>query len=72
MAEYVTLLALFDLITVGVFAPLDVLEFRERQRGDRMIGLARWQYHRVHKDITYDLEVDTSEATPMECASFIK
>jgi len=72
MAEYATLLAAFDLFRVGVFAPLDVLETRERQRGDRMIGLARWQYDRVHAGMTYDLELDTSSATPMQCASLIK
>ena len=37
-----------------------------------MIGLARWQYERVHKDMTYELEIDTSSATPMECAELIK
>jgi chloramphenicol 3-O phosphotransferase len=71
-AEYADLLAAFDLFMVGVFAPLDVLEARERQRGDRLIGLARWQYGRVHEGMTYDLEVDTSLATPMECAELIK
>jgi chloramphenicol 3-O phosphotransferase len=71
-AEYKDLLSAFDLFLVGVFAPLDVLEARERQRGDRLIGLARWQYDRVHKGITYDLELDTSHATPLECATLIK
>ena len=71
-AEYVALLSPFELFLVGVFAPLDVLEAREHERGDRMVGLARWQYDRVHKDMTYDLEVDTSRATPMECAELIK
>jgi len=71
-AEYADLLSAFDVFLVGVFAPLDVLEARERQRGDRMIGLARWQYNRVHAGMTYDLEVDTSRATPLECAHLIK
>jgi chloramphenicol 3-O phosphotransferase len=71
-AEYADLLSAFDVFMVGVFAPLDVLEARERQRGDRLIGLARWQYDRVHKGMTYDLEVGTSRATPMECAELIK
>ena len=70
--EYPALLAPFELHLVGVFAPLEVLEARERERGDRMIGLARWQYERVHKDMTYELEIDTSSATPMECAELIK
>ena len=71
-AEYVELLAPFTLILVKVFAPLDVLEARESARGDRMIGLARWQFERVHAGIAYDLEVDTSRATALECAQFIK
>jgi len=71
-AEYVDLLSAFDVFRVGVFAPLHVLEARELQRGDRMIGLARWQYDRVHTDMKYDLEVDTSSATALECANLIK
>ena len=71
-AEYRTLLAPFDVSWVGIFAPLEVLEAREKQRGDRLIGLARWQFDRVHRGIKYDLEVDTSIATPMECAGLIK
>ena len=70
--EYEELLGAFEVFHVGVFAPLDVLEARERQRGDRMIGLARWQYGRVHKGMTYDLEVDTSRATALECAALIR
>jgi chloramphenicol 3-O phosphotransferase len=70
--EYGELLAPFAVFRVGVFAPLDLLEERERQRGDRMIGLARWQYDRVHAGMTYDLEVDTSRATPLECADLIR
>lgn len=70
--DYKLLLAGFDVSLVSVFAPLAVLEERERQRGDRMIGLARWQFDRVHQGLTYDLKVDTSKATPAECALKIK
>jgi chloramphenicol 3-O phosphotransferase len=72
MAEYAAVLADFPFRTVGVFAPLDVLEARERERGDRLIGLARWQYDRVHHGKRYDLELDTSKATAMECAEAMK
>jgi chloramphenicol 3-O phosphotransferase len=72
MAEYAALLADVTFHAVGVFAPLDVLEARERERGDRLIGLARWQYDRVHDGKRYDLELDTGTATPMECATLIK
>jgi chloramphenicol 3-O phosphotransferase len=71
-AEYAELLADFAVSWVGVRAPLEVLEARERQRGDRLIGLARWQYDRVHQGMRYDLEVDTNSATLMECARLIK
>lgn len=72
MAEYASLLADVTFHAVGVFAPLDVLEERERERGDRLVGLARWQYDRVHLGKRYALELDTSNATPMACATLIK
>lgn len=71
-AEYLELLNGHQVMTVGMFAPLDILEERERQRGDRMIGLARWQFDRVHAGVDYDLQIDTSTATPEESAGRIK
>jgi chloramphenicol 3-O phosphotransferase len=71
-ADYADLLSGFEVYWVGVFATLDVLEARERERGDRLIGLARWQYDRVHEGIDYDLKIDTGSATPMQCAKLIK
>jgi chloramphenicol 3-O phosphotransferase len=56
---------------VGLFASLEVLEARERARGDREIGLARWQYRRVHSGVAYDLKIDTTAATPADCARVI-
>jgi chloramphenicol 3-O phosphotransferase len=70
--EYRALLSPFDVRFVGLFAPLDVLEARESERGDREIGLARWQYDRVHRGITYDLKIDTTRATPLESALMIR
>jgi chloramphenicol 3-O phosphotransferase len=60
-----------DLRFVGLFAPLDVLETRERQRGDRALGLAHWQFDRVHQGVTYDLELDTSKTPPTDIARTI-
>ena len=68
MAQYQALLCDFHLSSVGVFAPLDVLEARESERADRLPGLARWQFGRMHSDVAYDLEVDTSVRTAQECA----
>ena len=72
LADYRRLLSDFDVSVVGVYASLDVLEARERQRGDRMIGLARGQFDLVHKGKDYDFTVDTSTATAMDCAKAIK
>ncbi|TIU81251.1 MAG: chloramphenicol phosphotransferase, partial [Mesorhizobium sp.] len=44
------------------------LEARESARADRLPGLARWQFERVHRGIRYDIEVDTSILTAQECA----
>jgi chloramphenicol 3-O phosphotransferase len=72
LTEYRALLAPYRLCVVGVFAPLDVLEAREAQRGDRHVGLARWQFERVHRGMAYDLEIDTGRASPEDCAGVIK
>lgn len=49
----------FPSLFVGVHCPLDVIEKREKDRGDRPLLSARGQYDIVHKDIEYDLEVNT-------------
>ena len=69
--DFRDLLGHFDLSFVGLFAPLDILERRERDRGDRQLGLAKWQFDRVHRDICYDLEIDTAASSPVECAETI-
>jgi len=69
---YRAVLSRFDLRFVGLFAPLEVLEARERERGDRDIGLARWQFDQVHRGIAYDLEIDTTRASPAEGARMIR
>lgn len=71
LREYAALLAGHRLMTVGVHCPLAVLEAREKARGDREIGLARWQFPRVHAGMQYDMEVDTGSATAAECAAAI-
>lgn len=70
--EYRALLSRFNVRLVSLFAPLEVLEARERQRGDRTPGLARWQYERVHRGVAYDLTIDTSLTSPTENACRIR
>jgi chloramphenicol 3-O phosphotransferase len=69
--DYVRFLEGLDYRFVGLHAPLSVLEEREKCRGDRVPGLARWQLGRVHKGVAYDLEIDTSLHSADECAQMI-
>ena len=46
-------------IWVGLHCPVEVLEQRERDRGDRMVGQARGHADLVHRWGTYDLDIDT-------------
>ena len=52
---------------VAVRCSLDVLESREKARGDLHVGMARYQYDRVHSHGTYDVEVDTSTMSLEQC-----
>ncbi|MBM3519510.1 MAG: chloramphenicol phosphotransferase [Alphaproteobacteria bacterium] len=57
---------------VGVAVALEIAEARERARGDRKIGLARWQHGRVHRGMSYDLMVDSGSQTAEACAETIR
>lgn len=58
--------------TVRVKLPIDELERREAERGDRAIGKARWQEEHItpKNDEDYDIVVDTSNDS-MKCAEKI-
>lgn len=62
--------ALWDkrVFAVGVHCPLEILEAREQQRGDRGVGMARRQFEAVHQNALYDFELDTSLADADTCA----
>lgn len=62
----------FRVLWIGVNAPLPVLEQREKERGNRIQGSARGQFHKVHVDATYDLEIDTHQGSINENAEKIK
>lgn len=62
----------YNILFVGVRCPLAVLEQRERDRGDREIGLARYQFDRVHRHGIYDLELNTSVLSVAECVAKIQ
>jgi chloramphenicol 3-O phosphotransferase len=57
---------------VAVYAPLEVLEGREMQRGEPK-GLSRGRYEAVYSQkIKYDLLIDTTTATPQQGAEQIQ
>ncbi|HHE37057.1 MAG TPA: chloramphenicol phosphotransferase [Candidatus Cloacimonetes bacterium] len=72
LKECVNVLSDFQVFFVGVRCPLEELELRERNRGNRKKGMARFQYDLVHSHNIYDIEVDTSKYKPLECARQIK
>jgi chloramphenicol 3-O phosphotransferase len=72
LQEAVELLGDFDVLFVGIHCPLAILEERERAREERRPGTARGMLAGAHAHGLYDLEIDTSVASPMKCASQIE
>lgn len=66
------LLAPLPAYFIGVRCPLEIVLQRERERGDRRVGLVEEHFEKVHQNAVYDLEVDTSTASASECAHQIK
>jgi chloramphenicol 3-O phosphotransferase len=50
----------FPVLWVSVSAPLDILEKRERNRGDRSLGSARVQWKAHAEQTGYTLQLDTA------------
>ena len=67
-SEYLEGLAV---LWVGVHCSPEVAAARERARGDRPAGMAVGQATAVHRGVVYDLVVDSSTASPKECAGLI-
>ncbi|OFW98005.1 MAG: hypothetical protein A3D94_11055 [Alphaproteobacteria bacterium RIFCSPHIGHO2_12_FULL_66_14] len=60
-----------DVFAVGITCPLDILEARERARGDRVQGRARGLADVVHSFCTYDVTVDTGSTSTDSCVAAI-
>ena len=71
LLECARLLRPYRVLFVGVHCALDVLEEREKARGDRTPGTAKRQFERVHTHAPYDIEVDTSQTDPTDCVEAI-
>ena len=57
---------------VGVFCSDAELRAREIKRGDRLLGWARGSQIYTHKDALYDLKIDNTAMTALECAAALK
>ena len=62
--ELLTELAGYRQALIGVQCARDVAIARERQRGDRALGLAEWEFPRVHQGMVYDHTVNTDQHSP--------
>ena len=71
LLECVQLLHSYPVLFVGVECPLEELERRERQRGDRRSGQARYQFTHTFGHSVYDLTVDTYQHPTDHCADMI-
>lgn len=60
-----------DVFRVAVTCDVEILERRERERGDRVLGRARGLADVVHTFCEYDLSVDTGAAESPECAATV-
>ena len=60
-----------DVFAVGVVCPIDILESRERSRGDRVLGRARGLVDVVHGFCDYDVVVDTGSANVDACVEAV-
>jgi len=55
----------------GVRCDSAVAAGREIARGDRITGMAASQAELVHRDVAYDVQVDTTHTEALECARVI-
>ena len=61
--DYRSQLSEHELTIVRVEASIETAERRERARGDRMVGLARQQFGRIHEGIDYDCTIDNEDGS---------
>jgi chloramphenicol 3-O phosphotransferase len=59
LTELTVLFAPFDVFFVGVHCSLPELVRREQARGDRQVGSAEQDYKTIHRNLRYDLEIQS-------------
>ena len=70
--KYVQELKNHTVYFIGIECNLDVLEKREKERNNRILGLARGHVDDIHKNKRfYNLTIDTTHMDPIVCAQTI-
>lgn len=60
--------AVFDPLRISVTCPVEVLDKREKGRGNRVVGLARMQHRKITESPRFGSLLDTATLSPEECA----
>ena len=68
LLDCLQVMAGYRVVFVGVRCAPAELERREQERGDRLPGAALAQLAQVHAHGLYDVECDTTTASPHDCA----
>ena len=71
LLDYLEALAGLRVTFAGVRCDLEVVSAREAARAGRFPGTATSHFHSVHAHCIYDVEVDTTDSTPRQCAQQI-
>ena len=71
LLDYLDVLAGLDVTFAGIRCDLAVVNAREATRPGRFPGTAISHFHSVHAHCVYDVEVDTTDSTPRQCAQQI-
>lgn len=71
LPDYKELFRDYKVYFISVKPPLDVVIQREKERGDRVLGMARGCYEVVYANKLVDLEIDSSKGTPEQLAQEI-
>lgn len=69
--DLLNILSPYSTFIIGVYCDLNVANEREKERGDRAIGLAAYEYPLVHKHFNYDFTIDTSNNDPSNSCRLI-
>lgn len=71
LLDYLDVLRGLDVTFAGIRCDLAVVNAREATRPGRFPGTATSHFHTVHAHCIYDVEVDTTDSTPRQCAQRI-